>query len=179
MRHIVGYVCIAKLSGRATRFVFGPAVSEAMSDVGYESFVTNGLMPFNAVDQAERARGLLRARKSLSGIRTFSSVVTKKLTMQIAEIHRNRPNPSEENWDPVFVRSRQLVMVVDGMGVELLGRAVEGLPRTCNETCADFFTTGLRTFDSHHSLMSGPYPQTLRLTGCLVRLATFELRRAE
>lgn len=168
MRRIRGFVCSSKVknSPMAT-FLFGQAVSPMIVELGsgYESLETNGLVPFKNLNQAKTARMRLQRRKSLN------SLHVEKLSMMIAE-------DQVECEDRRFQRSNSLVIVAGfKFGPGLLGPAVGGVCRTCNELCSPFFSSGLTVFESY-GLANWPLLETARLVG-RATLATFKLERVE
>lgn len=173
MKRIEGYVCVAVLAEKMPFPVcqlFGVVVDQSMKDEGYEAITTNGLKPFDSINEALAAATKLRERDDIG------SVWIGRMKLKLSE-------SKEENLDPLFRRSRSLIIVVEEEFPKghrrLFGPAVEGVPQTCNEYCSELQVNGRRRFSSWR-FVRWPLREVIRLTGGLpTRLATFSLKRVE
>jgi hypothetical protein len=135
------------------------------SDSSYESLETNGLVPFMNLNLAKAVKTRLQKRVQ------FYSLHIEKLSMEIAE-------DRAECESRRFQRSNSLVIVVEyEFAPGLLGPAVVGVCRTCNELCSPFFSSGLTVFENYN-LAHWPFLETVRLVG-QATLATIKLERVE
>lgn len=174
MRHIEGYVCSVKLRwNELATFLFGRPVSKMMLWSDYESFESNGQVPFETLDDARVAAATLGTRSD------FRDIHLERIVMVIAE-------GPKENMDELFLTSCSMVIVIQFDGDPgILGPAVSVAPRICNETCSPFFDGGLTPFRSHFNLpadqsdMYWPFREAQRHIGSVPLLATFELERVE
>lgn len=171
MKKIDGYVCVAFLAEVRpipSCQLFGAAVARSMRRKGYEAITTNGLEPFDSVDEALAAAGRLGERDDIE------NVWVGRLQLELAE-------SIGENQSPLFAGSRSLIIIVKeeyGGGHRLLGPTVKGAPQTCNETCSELQANGLKTFADSQSVRY-PLSQVARLSQLPTRLATFTLERVK
>src|SRR3989344_8710279 len=132
MKHVIGYVCVAKF--QLSWIAFGPRVSVGV-EREYENLLSNGIKAFPSLETALRAEGQIVNKPAPD----FVSVSTARIEMFIAEDSKEFTQFREEKF---------LIVIGDPCGecTSFLGRKVDKCPNAYPVPGAYLWQNGGKTF---------------------------------
>lgn len=162
--NIQGYVCVVetKMEKHTFQILFGRPVDKYMQPYGYESLASNGLKPFQTLEEAREASLSLEKRDDID------AVWLGRIEMKILD--------PDELDNPDIRQATNLVVVEyrDKDDISLRGTLVEPFCSTVPGTPLE--QNGFRPFDSFDSAYYVAH-EARRQAACPVALATFKLER--
>lgn len=164
MRQVDGFVCIAKTTPyeHTMQLLFGRQGNHGQD--GYENLVSNGLLPYETIEEAQAGQAALIERKD------FESVTIGRLSLSIAE-----SEPEIDSSEELAVSSSMIVIWSNDGGDQLMGRNIKGKPGNGVIPGAYMIFNGYEPILTLDSAKYIAWQTSRQSCGCYVTIATFSL----